>query len=334
MFLNPILVQFRRGGLVESVHRGAYVVIEQGKLLESRGDIDRPVFPRSALKPFQALPLLMTGAADRFGLTEEEIVVTAASHNGTDDHVRIVRSLLEKGGLEPGHLQCGPHAPAGSKARRTLITRGESFSSLHNNCSGKHAGMLLLARHLGAKLGDYLHLEHPVQQSIRRTLSEYTGVVKERLHVGCDGCNAPTYAFPLRALATGYHRLVGASASAEARRLVAAIQRFPDVLAGPGRFCTVLANAAPGRFLPKSGAEGVYAVGVPDRGLALSIKIDDGNERGYFPVVANILNRVGLLDREELARLGRFGQSELHNWRGTTVGEVLVTEAETGAEAS
>ncbi|MEQ8763594.1 MAG: asparaginase [Planctomycetota bacterium] len=332
MSFNPVLLHLRRGGIVESVHRGAYAIVHGEQPVESRGDVDRPVYPRSALKPFQALPLILSGAADRFGLTDQELTIAAASHNGTGQHLDAVRSLMAKADLRVEHLQCGAHPPTCSAARREMITRGEEPTALHNNCSGKHAGMLLLARHLGAPLETYLEPENPVQKLILETIADLTRTPKASIHAGCDGCNAPTFALPIAKMALGYQRLSDPSGPVEYRRLVTAIQSHPILIAGEGRFCTALLASAPGRFLPKSGAEGFYALGVPERRLAIAIKIDDGQERGYTPVIVSLLERLGLLSSEERARLGRFGRSDIRNWRGNEVGDQIVAELE--AEAS
>lgn len=311
---NPVLARVFRGDLVESLHRGAYAVVRDGRLVRSRGDVRASVFLRSAAKPFQAIAALAGGVAERFSLAPEEIAILAGSHSGEAAHVRAVRSLLRKGGLRAADLRCGTHEPFDAKAAAALRRRGTEPDVRHNNCSGKHAGMLLLARALGAPTGGYLDPAHPVQRAILRSLAAFSGIDAARIAIAVDGCSAPTFAIPLVALARAFERLVApgtgvpSDLARAAKRLRAAVAAHPLQIAGSGRVCTELVTAAPRDLFPKSGAEGVYAIGVGGRGkgaAGIAIKVDDGAARGYRPLLPALIESTRLLPLATLARVRR-----------------------------
>lgn len=321
---NPILVEVTRGTLVESAHRGAAAVADaSGRLLLQVGDIARPVYPRSAIKPMQAIPLIESGAADAFGFGAEELALACASHSGEPRHVAVARRMLERAGLAEEALECGGHAPINEAAMRKIVAAGGRWTPIHNNCSGKHSGMLATARHLGEAHAGYVAPAHPVQVRIHAVLEELT---RERLgseHCGVDGCSAPNWAIPLKGLAVGYARLAsGKGLSKErqqaGRRLIEAGMAEPEMVAGEGRFCTRLMRNVRGLFV-KTGAEGVYCGCVPSRGIGVALKIDDGGQRAAEAAVAELL--MGLLPefRTELIALSH---APVRNVRGLTVGEV------------
>lgn len=322
-----LLAEVHRGENVESRHYGALALVE-GDRQWSLGDVERPVFARSAVKPFQSLPLLERGIADRLELGDAELAVLGASHNGTAAHLRAVRSLLARGGLSEEHLGCGPHAPFDRDARQELDRSGAEPQPVHNNCSGKHAGFLLLSQDLGAPLDAYLDPASPGQLAVRRAVLEMTQVEEAEVTLAIDGCAAPTYRLPLIALARGFQRLMNPSGlpsvrQRACRRLHRAIQAEPLLFAGKGRFCTSLLHSAKGMIYPKNGAEGVYACGlqIGERSFGLAVKVIDGNERGYFPVVVEVLAGLGLWPEIPKALAG-FARVSIRNTKDQLVGEV------------
>jgi L-asparaginase II len=322
---NPILVEVVRGALSESVHRGAVAVADtEGRMLLALGDVERPVFPRSAIKAFQAMPLVESGAADAFALGEAELAVACASHSGDAIHLEAVRSLLDKAGVEERLLACGAHWPLSEGAQREIARAGNTPRPIHNNCSGKHAGMLATAVQLGVRPQGYELPDHPVQIEIARVISELCGVRLDADRMGVDGCSVPTYAVPLKALATGFARLgapagLAAPRQEAARRLVQACFRKPGLVAGEGRFDTVaMRKLAPAVFC-KGGAEGVHCAALPELGLGIALKIDDGAKRGAEAVMAHLF--AALVPGANTA-LGDFLDGELRNWKGQRAGGI------------
>ena len=326
---NPVLVRFLRAGEVESVHRGAWCLVDGGgQVLAGAGAIEHPYFVRSSVKALQALPLLESGAAEGLGLRDEELAVVMASHAGEERHTALVGGLLQRLGLGPGDLRCGVHAPFDSKARAALRARGEAPSTLHNNCSGKHAGFLALARHLGVPLERYLEPEGAGQALVRATLAELCGLAPAALHAATDGCSAPTFALPLTALATAFARLTSPALLAPARRapaerLLRVAGAHPALIAGSGRWLdSELLRASGGRLFAKYGAESVQAVGVVGAGRGFALKIDDGGLRALTFLVPTLLARLGLLRPEEAAALAGWSDPRLVNFAGLEVGRV------------
>ncbi len=321
------LAQVYRGEHVESRHQGAVVLVE-GDRVWNLGDPEQPVFARSAVKPFQALPLFERGIVDRLQMSRGELALVSASHSGSEEHVAVVRGLLQRAGLSEESLGCGAHAPFDSRARRALYRSGAEPGRIHNNCSGKHAGFLLLAQDLGAPLAEYLDVDSEPQRLVREGILAMTGLSESEIDVAVDGCAAPTYRMPLIALAKGFARLVNpvelSAVHADAcGRLLSAVSAEPLLLAGRGRICTALLRSADGNLYPKNGAEGVYACGLRlgTRSFGLAVKVRDGQERGYFPVVIEILQRLGLW-QEIPAELQDFAIVPIRNTRDALVGEV------------
>ena len=288
-------------------------------------------FLRSAAKPFQVLPLLEAGGAERWDLEAADIALVCASHRGCPEHVERVGRLLEREELDEELLQCGRHAPFDDEAAAALADRGEEPGVLHNNCSGKHAGMLLACRLSDWPLESYLEPEHPLQRRILEVLAEICAVDPDRIGVAVDGCSAPCFHLPLEAAARGYAALAdptGAGLPAERATALGtvaeAMAAAPEMVAGPGAFTTRLIEVTGGRVLGKEGAQGVYAVAV--RGpvaLGMVLKIADGSEAIRAAVVLDLLRQLGSLSAEELGRLESFHRTTLTNWRGTRVGELV-----------
>lgn len=338
--MNPILVDVMRGGAVESQHRGALALVDgDGVLRLAIGDVERPVFPRSAVKWLQALPLVASGAADALALTDEELAIACASHNGEPAHARTAAAMLAKAGLDAEALECGAHWPGLDTAVRELAASGAPAGALHNNCSGKHAGFLCLAcaRHGRAGLRGfvrgYVGPDHPVMREVTASLQLATGFDLSATARGTDGCSIPTYAIPLRHLATGFARAAtGTGLPAEmaqaATRLRQAVARAPFMVAGSGRFDTRVMEALGERVFCKVGAEGVYCAALPGLGLGVAIKIDDGNTaRAAEVVMAAVIEALLPLDGEDATLLRSLSEPTLRNWNGIEVGRLRATAA-------
>lgn len=330
---NPVLVRIRRGGEIESQHRGSWVLTDSsGKVLDGTGEFSRPVFVRSTVKSLQALPLLETGAAERFGFSDLEIALALASHNAEARHTEVVAGLLARLGLAESDLQCGAEPPADPETRARLRAEGKNPTALHNNCSGKHAGFLALALHLGAPQERYLDPTSPGQTLVRDAVLAMSGVKSADLTSAIDGCSAPTFRMPLSGLATAFARLSNPGRLERPRReacerMVASVAAHPEMIAGVHkRICTDIGRVTKGRIFPKIGGDAVYGIGVcgADRGLA--IKIDDGSNRGLHPAVVALLSRFGFISGPEADALAPWRQVTIRNWAGLVVGrtEVLV----------
>jgi L-asparaginase II len=330
------LVEVRRGAITESRHRGHIVAIEpDGNVIASLGSPHNVTFLRSSAKPLQALPLLTSGAAERFGFTDEEVALACASHNGEPIHTQLAASMLEKIGLPPDALKCGIHEPYSPEAAGVLRARDELPNVLHNNCSGKHAGMLAVALHLNAPIENYESPENPVQLAIARAVSQLTDLPVEDIAVGIDGCTAPIFGVSVRAMALAYARLISPpqsfdQATREAcKRIVRVMTAYPQLIGGTSeRLDTEVMRAAPGRVVSKVGAEGVYTAGVlPSErwpnGLGLAIKIEDGDDKRARPtVVIESLRQLGVLFDKSLDAVARYAFFPVQNRRGDVTGEI------------
>ena len=329
---NPVLVEVTRGPLVESRHRGAVAVADaEGRLVLAVGDVTAPIFPRSAIKALQAVPLVEQGAAERYGFGDEELALACASHSGEAAHVAGVERMLAKAALDPSALRCGAHYPI-SQAAAAAAARAGAPSALHNNCSGKHAGFLCLACAIGVDHGGYFRSEHPVQRQVRAVLEDFTGAVLGPDVCAIDGCSVPTWAMPLEKLAYGFakfgtgHGLAPERARAAAR-LRQACARQPWYVAGTGRFCTEIMERFGARVFVKTGAEGVYCGALPEQGLGIALKCDDGAGRAAQAIMAAVIARFLPLEPADSAALAPFIQPALYNWVGIEVGAIKVTAA-------
>jgi L-asparaginase II len=325
---NPIVVEVTRGALVESAHSGAGVVVDgDGRVVVAFGDVERAVYPRSAVKALQALPLVESGAAESLGLSDEEIALACASHSGSEDHVAIARAMLVKAGCDERALECGAHWPLGEDEARELARAASKPTALHNNCSGKHAGFLCLSCAMGVDPKDYVAPGHPVQREVAASIEAMTGARLSDAARGVDGCAIPTYAVPLVALARGFARLGTGHGLSLARRnalarIRAAVAAHPMIVAGRGRFDTDVMSLLGARVFIKSGAEGVACAAMPEVGLGLAVKADDGAGRAAQVMIASLIRRFASLDAETDARFARFVSPRLSNWNGAEVGLV------------
>ena len=330
------LVEVTRGSITESRHRGHVVAVDpDGTIVAYLGAPETVTYLRSSAKPHQAVPLIVSGAADRFGFTEEEIALACASHSGEPIHTEVAASMLRKIGLPPSALKCGIHEPFSPEVARRLREKGEQPSVLQNNCSGKHAGMLALTLHLGAPTDTYDQPDNPAQLEIGRTISQFSGIAIEDIAIGTDGCGVPVFGITVKAMALMYARLVSPPAEFDNKtkdacaRVVAAMMAHPELIGGTAdRLDTEIMQAAKGRLISKVGAEGVYTVGVIPceqwpRGFGLALKIEDGDDHRARPtVVIECLRQLGILVNESLEAVARYAFFPVRNRRGDVVGEV------------
>src|SRR5215213_2634664 len=330
------LVEVKRGSITESRHRGHIAVVDpEGNLVASLGAPENVTYLRSSAKPFQALPLLISGAAERFGFTDREVALACGSHNGELIHTDLAASMLKKIGLGPEALRCGTHEPYGVEAALELRVRGEQPNVLHNNCSGKHAGMLAVALHIGAPIDNYENPENPVQKAIADVVSQFSGVAVIDMAVGVDGCAAPVFGITVKAMALAYARLVSPPASFDKKtrdaseRIVRVMSSYPELIGGTSeRLDTELMRAAPRRLISKVGAEGVYTAGIRPsdewpQGLGVAIKIEDGDDKRARPtVVIESLRQLGVLRDESLEAVAKYAFFPVKNRRDEIVGEI------------
>jgi len=336
MTSHPVLAEAWRGALVESFHRGSYAVVDAaGAVVRQGGDIARPIYARSAAKGLQALPLVASGAADRFGLDDAELALACASHGGEPAHVATAARMLAKAGLDLGVLECGTHWPSHAESTRALAASHAPPSALHNNCSGKHAGFAclgcLLAGDADAARGflrGYVEPEHPVMREVGAALEAATGVRLADAPRATDGCSIPTYGIPLRALALAFARFGSGTGLAPdharaAARLRAAVAAQPFMVAGSGRLDTVLMRHFGARVFCKVGAEGVYCAALPELGLGVALKMDDGNTaRAAEVAIVALIESLLPLDDADRAVVGPLRDVEMRNWNGRLVGRL------------
>lgn len=318
-------VEVTRGGVVESRHRvHAAVVDAVGRLRAFAGDPDLVTFFRSAAKPLQALPLVEDGAFERYGLSLEELALCCGSHSGSAEHTGVVARILEKAGVTSDALACGPHAPFDDEARRSLEEAHLEPGRVHNNCSGKHAGMMMLARAHGWDPADYHRPEHPVQQRMLIEVARWTRMPVEAIAVATDGCGVVCFALPLRQMAVSFAGFAAAVRTGERSpsAVFEAMTTYPKMVAGEGRICTELMRQAAGRLFAKVGAEGVYCVGVPGAELGIAIKVEDGAARAVAPAILGILRELDLISEDDFGALHDHAYPELLNTRGEPVGQL------------
>jgi L-asparaginase II len=325
---NPVLVEVTRGSLVESFHRGAAAVSDaRGRLVAAIGDVERPIFPRSALKPVQAMVLVESGAADAFQLSEQELALACASHSGEPIHTSRVLAWLDRIGCAVVELACGPQRPGHEATATKMIKEGVKWTELHNNCSGKHTGFMTVARHLGAPVSGYQLHDHPVQRAVEATLKEMAGL-RGDLPWGVDGCTVPNFAVPLAALARAMAQFADTAALVSGRanacgRILRAMTTYPELVAGTGRACTAIMQETP-NLAVKTGAEGVYIAILPALGYGVAVKMDDGATRAAETAIASLLIALGAAPRDGAA--GGLARATVLNTRSVAVGERRATK--------
>ena len=327
---DPVaMTEIRRGPFVESRHLGHAVICDgDGQIVRAWGDAQALIYPRSSCKMIQALPLVSSGAADRFGLGGEHLALACASHNGAAIHTDRVRAWLDRLGLDDAALRCGPQMPDDTTERNRLIRARETPCQYHNNCSGKHCGFLTLARHMGAG-PEYVEIDHPVQQAALAAFEETTGLASPGY--GIDGCSAPNFATSLQGLARAMARFAGATGDGDRRdramhRLTRAMAAHPVLVAGEGRSCTALMRAMEGRASVKTGAEAVFVAIVPEARMGIAVKIEDGGTRASEAVTTQLLVGLGLLAADHPVAT-QYTSGPIRNWDGLETGHYRPVES-------
>jgi len=329
---NPILVVNTRGGISESFHRGVVCVVDQnGQVIRAAGDFEQVCYPRSALKYFQHIPLITSGAFDHFGFTLKELALMCGSHNGEQMHVETARGILAKIGMGEESLGCGAQQPTHKKDFVNLILQGKEPSAIHNNCSGKHAGFLAWCRYHNVPADSYLYADHPLHREIRRITALFHEMPEEALVTGLDGCSAPIFAMPVRNQALAYRNLLSPEKFGDenitraCKLILEALKAHPEMVAGSKRYCTDLRAVTGGRIIGKTGADGVYCLAIPEKGWGICIKIDDGRMGPQYNVAQEVLESLGLLTGEESEKLRGHLICENRNYAGNVTGQTLTT---------
>lgn len=326
--MNPVLVEVYRAGVLESFHRGVVCVVNaQGEIIFSKGDTNQLCYPRSAMKLLQVIPLLVNGGMEQFGFTLEEIAVMCGSHNAEAEHLRVVNSILQKIELDKDALNCGPQYPSSKRDANALIKADQKPHHIHNNCSGKHAGMLAACVLMGWTTEDYIDPQHPVQQAILDTCSLMYEYPKEKMITALDGCSAPIYSVPVYNQALGYKNLVRTTRLPEAVQkacsvIIEAVSTYPFMVAGTGRYCTDMMNITAPSIIGKTGAEGIFSMAFTEQGLGICIKIDDGKMLPQYNVAQSLIEASGIFTSAELAPLHRYAEEELRNFNKLITGTI------------
>jgi L-asparaginase II len=326
---SPVLAEVVRGAMVESRHHAAVAVVDaHGAIVRSWGDIEQPIYGRSAIKPLLAIPLVESGAADKYQLSEAEISLATGSHNGEPRHVETVNAWLARIGLGVDDLECGAHYSIHEATAHAMLRANQKPTRAHNNCSGKHAGFLTTGVHLGDPIKDYIQYEHPIQQRLLGILEQMSGCELGDVPRGIDGCGIPVIAIPLANTAFAMAQLADPHHLSEARadacrRITHAMMADPFMVAGTGRFCTNVMSAIPvGKAAIKTGAEGVYCAALPEEGLGICLKVSDGAGRAAEVIMGKILVELGIIDAAKAEELSKVLSPELRNWIGTPTGRV------------
>lgn len=320
------LVEVVRGNLVESIHNGHIAVVDyKGRLLASKGDVEKVIFARSSMKPLQAIPIIETGASETFHFTDADLSLACASHNGEAQHTDRVQALLEQMKLEVNDLQCGTHPPRWRAADELLMQKGVPITPIYNNCSGKHSGMLATALQMNESIEDYYLPEHPVQQRILQVVHELTETPIDDIEIGIDGCGVPVHGVPIKNLAHAFAKMAKPVDENEVRRaaiekVTHAMMSAPEMVGGTKRFCTDFMRAEKGRMFGKVGAEGVYCIGDIETGIGIALKIEDGNARATSAVALAVLEQMDLLTDKVKEQLADYYRPTLKNARDEEIG--------------
>lgn len=324
---NPVLVEFTRGNWVENRHRAAFCVADSsGKIVASAGDVDHPIFPRSAIKSLQALALFESGAVDQFALDDRDLALACASHKGEPIHVEGVERFLDKIGMSADQLECGAHVPSDKAAREAMRAKGEAPTALHNNCSGKHTGMLAVAKAMGVDPKGYIEQDHAVQKLVRSCVEKVVGDTMSTDRCGRDGCSIPTWASPLRGFATGFAKLSDPNSDLPAlytqagQRLFDACAQNAMLVAGTDRIDTDAMEAFKGQLMMKVGADGVFCGALRNSHLGFALKVDDGSVPAAEAIVAGLVASLAEASDAQKKLLAQWSHKTTKNWRGFEVG--------------
>ena len=330
---NPIMVNVTRGGIVESRHRGAIAIVDnKGNVKAAWGDIKRNIFPRSANKALQALAMVESGAIDKFGFSDAEIAFACSSHGGEDIHILAAKSMLDKLSLDADALECGIHWPFNEDSQRQLASNNKKPCQLHNNCSGKHSAMLAASLMMNIKIKGYSQQTHPLQQRILGIIEDICGIDMSNSAVGIDGCSIPTFALPLENLAYGFARFIAPDDLSDQRAkackiITKAVFAHPEMVAGSKRYCSDMMRIMGSRVFLKTGAEGVYIAGLPEYGLGIAVKCDDGTTRGAEMMMSAALQYTGVFTEQDMEKITNFIDIPLKNHVGTIVGNICPSDS-------
>lgn len=329
---NPILVEAWRAETLESFHRGVICIVDEHyKVLYSKGDIYQDCFPRSAMKYLQHIPLLESGAIEKFGISLKEIAIMCGSHNAESYHVETVNSILTKIGLDRYALQCGAHYPMLPKDFIPMYAQGAAPQDIHNNCSGKHAGFLALCVFNNWDIESYLSPEHPLQKLIKETCASMYEVDINTMHYAFDGCSAPIYNVNVYHQAIGYKNLI-CNEKYDARRqkacnlIIEAVSKYPEMVAGTDRYCTDMMKICQQEVIGKTGAEGIFCLGFKNKRWGACIKIDDGKMLPQYNVAQAIIESSKLFSKEQLMPLHKYLNDEIKNWNQKSTGKLMVNK--------
>ena len=323
---NPVLVNTLRGEVIENRHRGAIAVCDpKGRVVNAWGSVDAPVYPRSAIKPLQALPVVESGAADHFQLTDAELALACSSHSAEPGHTDTIRNWLGRIELDEDALECGAHPPSDTKTAESLLISRITPGRIHNNCSGKHTGMLTISRFLDEDTQGYIERQHPAQQRWFDVLGELADLDMRSLPWSRDGCGIPVIAMPLKAIATAFARIavpddLPATRGSAVDRITTAMASHPFMVAGTGRLCTQIMELTGRRVIVKTGADGVYTAMLRDQGLGIAVKIDDGTGLAAEVAILAVLNHLQALHGDEMDQLAERCRVPIFNTRGVLTG--------------
>jgi len=329
---NPILVERYRGGVLESFHRGVICVVNKhNKIVFSLGDVEQICYPRSALKLFQIIPLLESGAVEHFGFTMEEIAIMCGSHNGEPEHLRVVHSILKKIGLDKSSLHCGPQYPTLNEDKNEMIKHDHKPEDIHNNCSGKHAGFLALCVFLDLDVENYFDANHPIQRIIKTVTAEMHEYPEDKIVTAIDGCSAPIFSLPVYNQAVAYKNLIYAEQFGHVRKkacetIISAVTDYPYMVAGTQRYCTEMMEICGNRIFGKTGADGVYSLGFIRENLGCTIKIDDGLMGPQYAVAQELIEKSGMFSEKDLQPLRHYAYQHVFNWNKWETGITKVNE--------
>lgn len=329
--MADLLVKVIRGNIIESQHRGHLIVCDRaGKTIFALGNPAMVTYWRSAAKPFQAIPFIEMGGAEKFSLTGPEVALLTSSHGGEEQHVVTIGNMLKKIGLSLDCLDCGSSEPMFRPAAYKILASGSKYLAANNACSGKHTGMLMLSLLLNKSVSEYIRKDHPVQQAMLKVISECSSFLPDDIELGVDGCGVPVFGLPLKNMAMAYARLSLPEGYFNQQRVEAintireAMTSNPYYVAGTGRLDTVLMEVTRGKIVAKLGAEGIYCVGIANQGVGLALKVEDGNYRPIDPVVIHILKGLGFLSDSEFSQLQHLWRPEVKNHRGEVIGHIEV----------
>jgi L-asparaginase II len=331
--MSNILLKIYRGNLVENIYRGDIAIVNtRGKITFSAGDSEKITYWRSAAKPIQVMPVILSGAADKYKLTDKEIAIMSASHNGEEKHIKLVYKILDKIGLDEKALLCGIHMPFHKPTAKYLHENKIKISPVYNPCSGKHVAQLTLCQYYGWRIDDYYRLEHPVQQMIIDVIAAITEYPKEKIYLGIDGCGVPVFGLPVKNMSFAYTRIVNSELlpseyQQAAKRIVTSMIKYPDIVGGTDRFDTDLIRISEGNLLAKSGADGVFCIGVRNnnnnKGIGITIKMESGNMIFLPMVVIQVLSQLKILSKEKLNQLEKYCPLWVKNYRNEKVGSFI-----------